>query len=89
MRNWRVRNGFEFIYPKDTKIRQPSMVSEQRIIVRGQIFRHSRSGGRLVEHATKRYAVYSAGVDAETDDPPSNLIHNDENPVRLPGASSG
>ncbi len=92
MRNWCVRNRFEFVYFKDTKIRQPSMVisttfgiSEQRIMVRGQIFRHPRSGDRLVEHATKRHAVYMAGVHAETDDPPSKLSHNDENPVRLQG----
>ena len=38
MRNWRVGNRFEFIYLKNTKIRQPSVVSEQRIIIRGQVF---------------------------------------------------
>ncbi len=85
MRNWRVRNRFEFIYLKNTKIRQLSVVGEQRIIVRGQIFRHTRSGDRLVEHATKSHAVHMAGVHTETDDSPSKLIHNDENSVRFQG----
>ncbi len=61
------------------------MVHEKRIIVRGQIFRQIRSGDRLVEQATKRHAVYRAGMHTETDDPPSELIHNDKNPVRLHG----
>ncbi len=61
------------------------MVREQRIIVRRQVFRHTHSGDRRVEHTTKRHAVYIAGMHSEADDPPSELIHNDENPVRLQG----
>lgn len=40
-------------------------------------------GDNLVEIRTKRHTVYRAGVHARTDDPPRELIPNDENPVCL------
>ncbi len=33
MRNWRVRNRFEFVYLKNAQVRLPLVIREQRIIV--------------------------------------------------------
>ena len=59
------------------------MVSEQWIVVGGQIFRHTHSDNHIVKHATKRDAVDVPDMHAKADDAPRELIHHHQNPMRV------
>ncbi len=85
MRNRRVRNRFEFVYLKNTKIRLPLVIREQWVIIRAEILWRAHPRDRLIEHPTKGHTVYIVGVHTEADDPSSKLIHDNENPVRPQG----
>ena len=46
------------------------------------VSRRALTADGLVEHPAKRYPIHSAKMNTKTDDPPGELIHDDEDPVR-------
>src|SRR5215831_2686483 len=51
-------------------------------MIRTQIFRDRLPSNRSIEHATQCPAIDAPSVNAESDDAPSVLVHNDQYPVR-------
>ena len=58
------------------------MKSIQRIGIRAEIFRDRLASNRTIEHATECPAIDDSGVNSESDDAPSVLVHHDQHPVR-------
>ena len=74
VRERRVRNRFDLFNLEDTQVRLPLVIGEQRVIIGAQILGDTLLRNGVVEHAAKGSAVDVAGLDAETDDPPSELV---------------
>ena len=51
-------------------------------MIRTQIFRKRSQSYSSIKHATEGRAIDDSGVNSESDDAPSVLIHNDQHPVR-------
>ena len=65
-----------------TQISPPNLVRRKRkrgVGVGTQEFWLTLSGNGVVGHEAKCSVIDVAGFDAETDDPPGELIHNDPN----------
>ena len=58
------------------------MKLEQRVMVGAEVGRDALSGDGVVEHSAQRYPIYRTCLNAEADDPASELIHHDEDPMR-------
>src|SRR5262245_2571700 len=58
------------------------MESIQGIMIRTEILRNRLPSNSSIEHATQCPAIDHTGVNAESDDAPRVLVHNDEYPVR-------
>jgi hypothetical protein len=82
MRRRHVRNRLDFGHSKYSKICLPLVESVQRVMVRAQVFGQTVSTDRSLEHAAQRCAVKDAAVDAKAHEPPAELVHHDQNPMR-------
>src|SRR5262249_12534779 len=82
MRQWSVRNGFDFLNVQDSKVRLPLMKSIERIVIRTEIFPKACTSNRLLEHPTESLAVDNSWVDSKSDDPTRVLVHDDQHPIR-------
>ena|SRR5436853_7457473 len=51
-------------------------------MIRTQIFRNRSQSYRSIKHATEDHAIHDPGVNSESDDASSVLIHDDQHPVR-------
>jgi hypothetical protein len=76
-----ARHSLDFFNLKNAEIGPPLVIVEQGIIVRAQVFWPWFSGYGSVEHTTQCRAVDVATLDAKANDPPRELIHNDEHPM--------
>ncbi len=83
MRERNVKNCFDLFNLEDTKVRLPLVIGEERVVIGAQILGDTLLRNGVVEHAAKRSAIDVAGLDAEADDPPGELIHNNQNPMGL------
>ena len=59
----------------------PSVVAKQRVMVRAEVTRRAHAGSRSVEHAAQRHTIDIARMHPEADNPPGELIHDDQHPV--------
>jgi hypothetical protein len=50
-------------------------------MIRTQIFRNRLPSHCSIEHLTQCEPIHDSGVNPESNNPPSVLIHNDEHPV--------
>src|ERR1700688_53883 len=82
MRTGCVGNGLDLINLKDPKIRQPAVKTKQRIVIRGEIFRHGLSRDGAIEHPADAGTVEIGGGDSEADDPAGENVHH-HHPVAL------
>ena len=82
MRSRRKRDRFQLVDFKNPQIRFPAMKLEQRIIIGAQVGRDALSGDGMVKHSAQRYPIDRTYLNAEADDPASELIHHDEDPMR-------
>ena len=57
------------------------MIFEQWIVIGAQVLRRALAGSGTVEHAAQRDAVHIVSVYPEANDPPSELIHDDDHPM--------
>src|SRR5262249_49024 len=62
MRQWSVRNGFDFLNVQDSKVRLPLMKSIERIVIRTEIFPKACTSNRLLEHPTESLAVDNSWI---------------------------
>src|SRR6266436_6468612 len=51
-------------------------------MIRTQIFRKRSQSYSSIKHATEGRAIHDPGMNSESDNAPSVLIHNDQHPVR-------
>ena len=59
------------------------MIPELRVIVGTELVWDPLGGDGCVEHSTQCQAIHIAGVCAEADDAPRELVHDHEHPVAL------
>jgi hypothetical protein len=81
MRKRHGRNGLDFAYLKYSEIGFPLMEAIQRIVIRAEIFRRTVAANRATEHPAQRHSIHDTAVDAEPDNAPRTLVHNNQNPV--------
>jgi len=58
------------------------MKLEQRVMVGAEVARNALSGDGVIKHSAQGYPIDRTRLNAEADDAPSELIHNDEDPMR-------
>src|SRR5262249_29608634 len=75
MRQWSVRNGFDFL-------RLPLMKPIYRIMIRTETFRQSLRVDGAIEHPAQRRSIHNTAVNGKTDNPSRELIHHYQNPIR-------
>src|SRR6266850_6207567 len=73
---------FDFRHAEDSQVRLPLMESIQRIVVGAEIFLQSLASNRSIEHPAQCLAINDPGMNSESDNARSVLIHNDQHPVR-------
>jgi len=56
------------------------MESMQRIMIRTQIFRNRLPSHRSIEHPAECPAIHNCGVNFESDNAPSVMVHADQHP---------
>ena len=81
MGHWHVGHSLDFCNLKNAEIGPPLVIVEQGIIVRAQVFWPWLGGYGSVEHTTQGRAIDVATLDAEPNDPTSEVIHNNEDPM--------
>ena len=82
MRKGNIGHRLDFGYLQDSQIGLPLLEPIKRIVVGAKVLRHrSVASNSLIEHPAERYTIDYAGMDAEPNDPPSVLIHDDQDPV--------
>ena len=81
----RVRDGLDLLDVEDAKIRLPSVITKQRIVVGAQVVGCTFARDHAIEHAAQHDPISIAHVYSEADDPPSEQVHNDKDPVSLEG----
>lgn len=57
------------------------MEPEQGIVITAEVFRCPSSTDRVVEHSAQRRTIDGSGPYSETNDPPRELIHDDQDPM--------
>ena len=85
MGNRHMGNGFNPINFPDPQIGSPPIIAEQGIVIRAEIAGRSFSNCRLIEHLAKGGAIDIASMHPKSNDSPSELIHDNQNPVGLEG----
>jgi hypothetical protein len=83
MRLRNIGNRFDFLHIQYAQVGLPLVIEEKRVVIGTQILGATLLGNGVIEHAAKCSAVHVAGLDAEPDDPPGKLIHDDQNPMGL------
>ena len=81
MRYRHVLYGFDFRDTEDSKVSLPLMEAIQRIMIGAQVSGSRLSSNRSIEHATHCHTIDDAGVDSESDNPTSVLIHEHKHPM--------
>ncbi len=76
-------NGFDFVDFPNPQIGPPLVVAEQGIVVRAEITRIALSECGPIEHLAKRGAIGIAGMHTKADEPPGELVHDNQDPVGL------
>lgn len=67
---------------QNPKIGLPALELEERVVIKAQTYGQALPADRAIEHAAERDSVYRNGLDSKADDSATELIHDDQNPVR-------
>lgn len=59
------------------------MEAEQGIVISACVFRCSSATDRVVEHSAQRRSIDGSSLYSETNDPPRELIHDDQDPMGI------
>jgi len=79
----RIGYGLNLLDIQDSKIRFPTMEFKQRVVIGAQVARSARTGNSSGEHAAQGDAIDIASLYPESNDPPCELIRDDEHSVGL------
>jgi hypothetical protein len=83
MRAGYAGNRLDLINLKDPKVRQAALKTKQRIVIRGKIFRHSRSRDSAVERPAYLASVEIGGGDSKADNPVREDLHHHHDSIAL------
>ncbi len=81
MRKRHIRHRFDLLHLEDPKVRLPLMKSIQWIVIGTHIFRRRLSMDRSNEHPTERNTINDAGLNSESNNATSVLVHHHQHPV--------
>jgi hypothetical protein len=74
MRQWNVRNCFDFRHAEDSKVGFPLVKLVQRIMIRTQIsWNRGDASDGLLEHPAERQAIDDISLNSKPDDSPRAL----------------
>lgn len=74
----RVRNGLNPLDVQNSKVRLPAVIPKERVVIGAWVSRCALAKDDSIAHLTHRDIVVAVGVDPEANDPPSELVHDDE-----------
>ena len=81
MRHRNIRNTLDLAHAQHPQVGLPLVEPVQRIVVGAEVFRCRMPSNGMVEHAAQGSAIHDAGMDAEADDPPRALVHDQQHPM--------
>jgi hypothetical protein len=67
---------------QNPKIGLPAMELEERVVIKAQSYGQALPVDGAIEHAAERDSVYRHGLDSKANDSATELIHDDQDPVR-------
>src|SRR5258708_7246370 len=76
-----MRHGLDFVDLQNPKVRRPTMRLEQRIVIRTEMARCAPPMNGGVEHAAQVGPVDRTELYSNSDEAPSELVHDHEHPV--------
>lgn len=83
MRQGCMGNGFDLLDLADPQIGPPLVKSKQGIVIRTKITGRAFAERSMIEHTAKGGTVDITGMNANVDDSPCELIHDNQDPVGL------
>ena len=83
MRLRRIGDGLDLIDLKDSKIRFPSLVAKQRVVIGAEILGNTLIRNDPIEHAAQSDPIDIAGMHTEADNASRELVHHDQHPVAI------
>ena len=81
MRNRRVRNRLDLLDLEYSQIGEPTVESEQRIMIGTESLRFGLTDRGATEHSANRNAVDGGALDAEADDATGKYVHDQHDPM--------
>src|SRR5712692_8331257 len=81
MRNRDVRNRLDLLDPKYPQVGEPTVEAKQWVVVGAEVPRSWLTGERVIEHPANRDTVNISGLDAESDEPAREYVHDHHDPM--------
>src|SRR5712691_110681 len=81
MRNRNVGNRLDLLGLEYTEVGEPTVETEQRIVVGADVLRSRLGSSGAIEHPANRDTVNICAIDTKTDEPAREDVHDHQHPV--------